>query len=335
MIKFLGVHFYRFSISWPRLFPNGFTNKISEDGRRYYDNLIDELLANGIDPIVTMYHWDLPQSLQDLGGWANPLIADWFEDYARTMFSLFGDRVKTWVTLNEPKQIGIFGYGMTRFAPGLDMAGIADYLAVKNIGDSYLSFSGKCGITIAVDFREGASDAPEDIEAGLYAMDFEVGLYSHPIFSSKGGFPERAIKRVLERSTEQGFIRSRLPELSDEEIEYIKGTSDFFGMNHYSTRFYTPYTPGSYEVPSYNDDVGGDSSYLDYAPALLLHSTNCNDPPIMITENGFSTLSGLDDEERVEYFRRYLSNVLDAIADGTLSGLDDGGASGVGTSDGT
>lgn len=133
MIKYLGVNFYRFSVSWPRLFPNGFTNKISEDGKRYYDNLIDLLLANEIEPVITLYHWDLPQSLQDLGGWANPLIADWFEDYARSMYTLFGDRVKTWVTLNEPKQIGIYGYGMTRMAPGVDMPGIADYLAVKHL----------------------------------------------------------------------------------------------------------------------------------------------------------------------------------------------------------
>lgn len=108
-------------------------NKMSEDGKRYYDNLINELLDNGITPVVTMFHWDLPQSLQDLGGWTNPLIADWFEDYARELYRLFGDRVKTWVTINEPKQIAIYGYGQTRFAPGINSMGIADYLAVKNI----------------------------------------------------------------------------------------------------------------------------------------------------------------------------------------------------------
>lgn len=133
MIKYLGVDFYRFSISWPRLFPNGFTNKISEDGKRYYNNLIDELLKNGIEPVVTMYHWDLPQSFQDLGGWANPLIVDWFEDYARGLYTLFGDRVKTWITINEPKQIAIYGYGQRRFAPALNSMGIGDYLAVKHI----------------------------------------------------------------------------------------------------------------------------------------------------------------------------------------------------------
>lgn len=133
MMKFLEVQFYRFSISWPRLLPTGYSHKISEDGVTYYNNLINELLANGIEPIVTMYHWDLPQVLQDLGGWANPHIVEYFEDYARVLYELFGDRIKTWITLNEPKQFGIFGYGSKRFAPGIDAKGIGEYLAVKNM----------------------------------------------------------------------------------------------------------------------------------------------------------------------------------------------------------
>lgn len=98
-------------------------------------------------------------------------------------------------------------------------------VVVRNSSKS--NISGKCGITIACDFREGASEAPEDIEAGLYAMDFEVSLYTHPIFSTKGGFPDRVIGRVAERSAEQGFPKSRLPTLSDEEIEYIKGEKTY------------------------------------------------------------------------------------------------------------
>lgn len=133
MLKFLGVDFYRFSISWPRVLPNGYSNTISQDGTDYYNRLINELLINGIEPIVTMYHWDLPQNLQDLGGWTNPLISDWFEDYARVLFQLFGDRVKTWVTINEPKQIGVFGYDGKKFAPGTNAGGIGAYLVAKNI----------------------------------------------------------------------------------------------------------------------------------------------------------------------------------------------------------
>lgn len=133
MLKFLGVDFYRFSISWPRVLPHGYANKISKEGIGYYSDLVDGLLANGIQPIVTMFHWDLPQVLQDLGGWANPEIAVWFEDYARVLYEALGDRVKIWITVNEPKQFIIFGYGTTRFAPDIISAGTGDYLAVKNM----------------------------------------------------------------------------------------------------------------------------------------------------------------------------------------------------------
>ncbi|CAG9794817.1 unnamed protein product [Diatraea saccharalis] len=342
MLNFLGIMFYRFSISWPRILPNGFANKISKDGSTYYNNLIDELLANGIEPVVTMYHWDLPQSLQDLGGWTNPLIADWFEDYARVLYDLYGDRVKTWITLNEPKQIGVYGYGATRMAPGINARGIGEYLSTKNMlmaharawhlyDKEYRSKqNGKIGITIATDYREGMTDDPDDVQAGIDAMDFEVGMYSHPIFSEKGGFPERVIKLVGEKSKQQGYPESRLPEFTKEETEFVKGTSDFYGFNHYSTKFYTrkTYKEGIYPVPSYDDDLGAEWSLLDYTPAILPHCTeiphgirkalkwvkdNCNNPPIMITENGFGTLSGLQDEARISYLVKYFNSILDAI----------------------
>ncbi|KAJ8715543.1 hypothetical protein PYW07_010025 [Mythimna separata] len=342
MLKFLGVDFYRFSISWPRVLPSGFANKISKDGIGYYSKLVDELLANGIEPVVTMYHWDLPQSLQDLGGWANPLIADWFEDYARVLYDALGDRVKTWITLNEPKQFLIFGYGMNRFAPNIVSPGIGDYIAVKNALMAHArawhlydkeyreTQKGTIGITIATDFREGASDSPADIEAGKLAMDFEVGFYSDPIFSSTGDFPERMVKRIAEKSAEQGFPRSRLPELSQEEIEFIKGTSDFFGFNHYSTKFYSPdkYTNGTFAVPSYEDDIGAVADYGGYELAPMIHTTKIpkgirkalnwvkdkyNNPRVMITENGYGNFGGDDDLDRIDYYRAYIDAILDAI----------------------
>ncbi|XP_059050571.1 myrosinase 1-like [Achroia grisella] len=342
MIKFLGVSVYRFSISWPRLLPDGFANKISKEGTEYYNNLINGLIENGIEPVATMYHWDLPQKLQDLGGWANPDIAVWFEDYARVLYELFGDRVKTWITLNEPKQFAVFGYGMSRFAPALNMGGIAEYLVAKNLLLAHArawhlydkefrsTQKGVCGITIATDYREGETDSPDDVIAGKEAMDFEVGLYSHPIFSTAGGFPESVIRLVGQKSAKQGYPRSRLPELSTKEIKFIKGTSDFYGFNHYSTKFFTrnTYKQGMFPVPSYDDDLDAVFSIKDYKPAAVIHSTaipwgmrkalkwvkdNCNDPEIMIFENGFGDLGGTDDVDRISYLTRYIDAMLDAI----------------------
>lgn len=115
-------------MSWARILPSGFSNVVSKKGIAYYNNLINELLKYGIEPMVTIYHWDLPGKLQDLGGWTNPLMVDYFGDYARVLFDYFGDRVRSWVTFNEPKLICQHGYGDVKMAPALNVTGIGDYL---------------------------------------------------------------------------------------------------------------------------------------------------------------------------------------------------------------
>lgn len=129
----VGIDFYRFSLSWPRILPTSFPDQINEKGVEYYNNFIDEMLKYNIEPMITLYHWDLPQKLQELGGWTNPHIIDWFADYARTAFTLFGDRVKYWTTMNEPYQICYQGYGDVTKAPMVNIKGVGEYLCAKNL----------------------------------------------------------------------------------------------------------------------------------------------------------------------------------------------------------
>lgn len=129
----LEVDFYRFSISWSRILPTGHVNKINQEGIDYYNDLIDRLVAAEIKPFVTMFHWDLPQPLQEIGGWPNPLLADIFEDYANVLYKEFGDRVKDWITFNEPTQICEQGYSASDKAPAYSQAGIGGYLCAHTV----------------------------------------------------------------------------------------------------------------------------------------------------------------------------------------------------------
>ena len=118
LMKAMGLKAYRFSIAWPRIMPSG-KGQVNTEGLQFYDDLINELLDQGIEPWVTLYHWDLPLALQmEEDGWLNAEIADYFEAYARICFARFGDRVKHWITLNEPWVVAILGYGLGTFAPG-------------------------------------------------------------------------------------------------------------------------------------------------------------------------------------------------------------------------
>lgn len=185
MLKEIGVDLYRLSISWPRVLPSGFANDINQRGLDYYNNLIDELLKFRIQPMVTIYHWDLPRRLQELGGWANPLIADWFEDYARVLFDSFGDRVKYWVTINEPSLICL-GYGDEREVPGVNASGIGEYICAKNILIAHARVyhlydsiyretqKGEIGMTDNYFWYEPDTESEEDAFATKLAKQFDV-----------------------------------------------------------------------------------------------------------------------------------------------------------------
>nr|XP_053617030.1 myrosinase 1-like [Plodia interpunctella] len=344
MMRELGLDHYRFSLSWTRILPTSFPDKINEAGVAYYNNLINEMLKYNIEPMVTLYHWDLPQKLQDLGGWTNPHIVDWFGDYSRIAFELFGDRVKYWITINEPREVCYQGYGFVTKAPRLNIQGIAEYMCAKNLLVAHAKAfhiydeefravqGGTIGITLGTQWYDPESE--NDIEAAEDAIQFEWGKYAHPIFSETGDFPPVMKEKIAAKSAEQGFLRSRLPKFTPDEIEYVRGSADFFGLNHYTT--YLVYRNESvntaYEVPSFYNDMeciryqpsnweGGASTWLKKTPKgfynlLMKTKEDYNNPIVYITENGFATTDGLKDDDRILYHREYLDAMLDAIDDG-------------------
>ncbi|KAL5292525.1 LCT.2 family protein [Megaselia abdita] len=347
MIRNLNVDTYRFSISWPRILPNGTVNNFNEKGLRYYSSLIDELLKYNITPMVTIYHWDLPQRLQEMGGWTNSEIIPLFKEYAKLLFEFLGDRVKIWTTINEPWHICEHGYGVDYMAPAYAYPGIPAYLCGHNVLKAHAEVyhmyrkhylhrqHGKVGITLDTFWYEPKTHSENDRKASESALQFYLGWFGHPIFSKKGNYPEIMIDRIKALSKEQGFSKSRLPEFTPEEIKFIKGSSDFFGINHYTTWDVTKNSynnSGNFPIPSFNHDMGVIESinpnlresgvgWLIFYPKglynlLMWIKKEYNNPNVIITESGVASNQGIEDDERVDYLNLYLEETLNAIEDG-------------------
>uniref|UniRef100_A0A3B5MDP0 Lactase n=1 Tax=Xiphophorus couchianus TaxID=32473 RepID=A0A3B5MDP0_9TELE len=340
ILKQLGVNHYRFSISWTRVLPDGTTNHINEVGFRYYDRLVNALLAANIQPHITLYHWDLPQALQNVGGWENDTIVQRFRDYADVMFSRLGDRVKLWVTINEPYNVAMIGHGYGVAAPGISFRpGTLPYIVAHNLikahaeawhlyNDKYRGRqNGKVSITINSDWSEPRNPyKQEDIDAARRIMQFYIGWFAHPIFN--GDYSEMMKTIIRERSLAAGLTKSRLPEFTPEEIKRIKGTHDYFGFNHYTTVLAFPVDYGN--LQHYDADRGAGtyvdrtwldsgSGWLKVTPFGLRRILNFikeeyGNPTIIITENGVSERGPTDlkDSHRSYYYEKYINQVLKA-----------------------
>lgn len=340
MLRELGVDHYRFSVAWTRILPTGFKDEINEEGLRYYENLIDELLKYNIQPMVTLYHFDMPQSLQDLGGWTNPLIVNWFEDYARVLFDRFASKVKYWITINQPSSVCVDGFG----DPALNVKENGDYTCVKYILLAHAKVyrlyenqfkskhKGSVGISLDINWIDPYNKTTENDEAAERARSFKIGLYMNPIWSKHGDFPDKVKSIIAKKSEKQGLKQSRLPSLSADEIKLLKGSADFLGMNHYTTFLATP-ARDEHKSPSFADDLGvhlthgaewiaSKSPWLKNAPyGIYKACVNINQeydyPPVFITEHGWSTGPGRRDTRRVAVLRAYLAALLLAVEDGT------------------
>ncbi|KAL4840745.1 hypothetical protein H8958_008680 [Nasalis larvatus] len=341
----LGVSHYRFSISWSRILPDGTTRYINEAGLNYYVRLIDALLAASIQPQVTIYHWDLPQALQDVGGWENETIVQRFKEYADVLFQRLGDKVKFWITLNEPFVVAYQGYGYGTKAPGIfDRPGTAPYIVGHNLikahaeawhlyNDVYrASQGGVISITISSDWAEPRDPSnQEDVEAARRYVQFMGGWFAHPIFKN-GDYNEVMKTRIRDRSLAAGLSKSRLPEFTESEKRRINGTYDFFGFNHYTTvlAYNLNYATA---ISSFDADRGvasiADRSWPDsgsvwlkmtpfgFRRILNWFKEEYNDPPIYVTENGVSQReeTDLNDTARIYYLRTYINEALKAVQD--------------------
>lgn len=189
MLKDLGVQIYRFSISWSRILPDGRNHYVNPEGIAYYNGLIDLLLRNNIIPFVTMYHWDLPQTLSEKGGWLNSDVVDWFGDYVKVLYENFGDRVKFWLTINEPFIHCSQGYGIGVHAPLIKSSGIGYYQCARNVllaharayhlYDAYFRAEqhGQVAIVSSLEWAMPSTESVEDLEAVEDYIAFYVSTF--------------------------------------------------------------------------------------------------------------------------------------------------------------
>ncbi|KAL1512858.1 hypothetical protein ABEB36_002371 [Hypothenemus hampei] len=332
-LKKLNVNHYRFSISWPRILPDGTLKSINQEGIDYYYNLIQGLIEAGIEPMVTLYHWDMPVHISELGGFLNPQFIDYFEDYARLVYQEYGPYVRYWLTFNEPYSICNGGYGAGQTAPGLNLIGDGiyqcSYVLLKAHARGYRiydeefrpKYNGKVGIVLNINWFEPASNTTADSDARERLLQFQLGWWANPVFN--GNWPQIMIDRIANRSSREGFARSRLPQFTQEEIDYINGTHDFFALNTYKT-YVAENTEYNITDPSYWFDVGVTWTNLTYYPEgfrKLINFVNDRYRPesIIITENGLQTTDYLNDTDRITYIKGYINSLLDAIEEDKIN----------------
>nr|GEU91481.1 beta-glucosidase 24-like [Tanacetum cinerariifolium] len=267
LLKKMGVNSYRFSISWSRILPGGKVSMgKSQEGINFYNKLIDELLANNIEPFVTLFHWDTPNALEEeYMGFLSSKIVDDFVNYADICFWEFGDRVKNWVTLNEPYTFVYNAYVQGAFAPGRGGKNqdgdpqVEPYIVAYNLlnshaaayrkyQESYKSYQkGKVGISLSCFYFQPyrGSSHQQDIQAVDYAYDFMFGWFMEPL--TKGTWPENMQKFAITPTSEYPNGRV-LPKFSLDQHKNLIASYDFLGINYYTASF-AQYQEPSDEIP--------------------------------------------------------------------------------------
>lgn len=329
LMKEIGLNAYRFSISWPRVLPEG-TGRINQAGLDFYSALVDELLAAGIEPVVTLFHWDMPTALYHKGGWLNRQVVDWFGEYTERMALSLGDRVKWWITLNEPQCFIGMGHSHGIQAPGDRLAPrqvlLAAHHALLAHGraiDVLRSHVPNAQLGIAPTFTARIPLTPEDepaAKADFFATAkkdaWSLALFTDPIYL--GRYPADVI----------GLYGGEMPDGYEEDLPKIQRPLDFFGMNCYTggkistgadgRGIYQPAKPGAPVGTLSWLGLQEDSLYW----VVRFVMDRYGKIPFMVTENGFSahdwvSLDGkVHDPQRIDYTARNLRALKRAAAEG-------------------
>ncbi len=322
LLRACGVDAFRFSIAWPRVLPEG-RGAVNSAGLDFYDRLVDELLEARIQPFATLFHWDLPQALEDAGGWPQRSTADAYAEYVEVVARRLGDRVRFWATHNEPYCPSWLGYVHGVHAPGrTDLeAGVAaahHVLLSHGLATQVLRREApEAEVGIVVDHwpMHPASDDPRDLAAAHVADTMRNRFFVEPLLV--GAYPEEALER----------LGAAQPPARDGDLGIIAAPLDFLGVNNYSRHVIRadPAAGEPVEVPPAGVAVTakGWEVYPDsLSESLLRLQRDYAPPPLYVTENGAafpdvrSHDGRVEDAERIDYLERYLGAVARAIAEG-------------------
>ncbi len=316
IMKKLEIQAYRFSISWTRIFPKGF-GEPNKKGLEFYKNLINCLLESKIRPVVTLYHWDLPQALQEIGGWSNRKIIKHFENFAKFMFEELEDKVYMWITHNEPSLVAYCGYAFGEHPPALKDPKKA-MQAAHNLLLSHgkvvqlfkdMKLKGKIGISLNLSTIYPKRRFRKDLIAAKRQDEFKNRWFLDPLF--KGFYPSMLFKFLKKKNIE--------PNIEKGDLETIKTPIDFLGINYYSR-----------DIVKAIDD----STFVEYMgiehkkypqglyDLLIRIKRDYENIPIYITENGIHLKDKLTkdnkvhDIKRIEYLEEHIKKAWEAIRDG-------------------
>ncbi|XP_059449563.1 beta-glucosidase 12-like [Corylus avellana] len=334
LLKTIGLDSFKFSISWTRVLPKGkISGGVNPQGVKFYNDLINELLSNGIKPLVFLMHFDPPQALEDeYDGPLSPKFVNDFQDYADFCFKTFGDRVKLWVTMNEPIAMSIGGYSTSNFPPGrcssyvpnctaagnsateLYIVGhnllLAHGAVVKLYKDNYQPHQkGQIGLAMYSTWVEPKDNTSSSHEAASRYMDFVFGWFVEPVIY--GDYPER-LKFAL---------GSRLPKFTEAQSKLVKGSIDFLGLSYYSAGYAKTVSPANGVNVTFWTDVQANITSTGYIQPeglrklLLYIKGKYDNPAIYITENGIGGRD-LQDVARIKYYHLHLLSLSKAIKEG-------------------